>query len=77
MVKVNDLNDQPTPIEDIDLNLNLIEACRETASKGIRGTCTFSTLVIEQEQPVLRGLNLGDSGYMIIRNSESEPYVLF
>jgi len=49
MVKVNDLNDQPTPIEDIDLNLNLIEAVRETASKGIKGTCTFSALVIEQE----------------------------
>ena len=49
MVKVNDLNDQPTPIEDIDLNLNLIEAVRETASNGIKGTCTFSTLVIEQE----------------------------
>ena len=47
---------------------NLIEATKQTKS---RGSCTFTSLHLEQEKAQIRGLNLGDSGFIILRDWES------
>ena len=35
------------------------------------GTSTFVAAMLDQDEPVLYGLNLGDSGYMIVRPMEA------
>ena len=56
---------------EVDLWEMLCESVKNTQAIG---TCTFVMALIDEEDPLLRGLNLGDSGYMILRkNKEGEP----
>ena len=34
------------------------------------GTSTFVSVKLRESEPILDGLNLGDSGYMIVRANE-------
>ena len=45
------------------------ESVAETKATG---TSTFVSALLHEEEALLHGLNLGDSGYMIIRRSASE-----
>ena len=48
----------------INLKELLVESVQQTKSIG---TSTFVAAKIEENEPFLHGLNLGDSGYMLIR----------
>lgn len=50
----------------------LIEGVRRTDATGAQGTTTFVMASIDEERGVLNGLNLGDSGYLIVRPDPSE-----
>ena len=42
------------------------------ATKSI-GTSTFVSALLHEDKPVLSGLNLGDSGYMLLRRINEHP----
>jgi hypothetical protein len=51
----------------IDLTNLLCDAVKKTQSPG---TSTFVLALLDDEDPILRALNFGDSGYMLIRCNE-------
>lgn len=56
----------------MDLWEMLVSCVKET--KAI-GTCTFVLGLLDEEDPHMRILNLGDSGYMLLRREKSsKPY---
>ena len=56
----------------MDLWEMLVSCVSET--KAI-GTCTFVLGLLDEEDPHMRVLNLGDSGYMLLRREDSvKPY---
>ncbi len=56
----------------MDLWEMLVSCVSETKATG---TCTFVLGLLDPEDPHMRVLNLGDSGYMLIRrDSPKEPY---
>ena len=57
---------------EFDLWTVLVEGVQKTQA---RGTSTFVMALLDNEDPILRALNLGDSGYMLLRRPESDkPY---
>ena len=57
---------------EFDLWTVLVEGVQKTQA---RGTSTFVMALLDNEDPILRALNLGDSGYMLLRRQESDkPY---
>ena len=78
-VVVVNLDDKPKERHEINLKELLIESVKDTKSIG---TSTFVTAMIHEHQPLLYGLNLGDSGYMIVRpktdgvSNDNLPYDL-
>lgn len=56
----------------MDLWEMLVSCVRETEATG---TCTFVLGLLDEHDPHMRILNLGDSGYMLVRReSEAKPY---
>ena len=50
----------------------LVSCVKETKATG---TCTFVLGLLDEQDPHMRILNLGDSGYMLVRRKEvSKPY---
>ena len=49
----------------------LVESIKEARA---RGTCTFVLALLDEVDPHLRVLNLGDSGYMLLRRNRSQSY---
>jgi protein phosphatase PTC7 len=59
----------------VDLTDLLCDAVKKTESPG---TSTFVLALLDDEDPYLRGLNFGDSGYLLIRRNElGEPTKVF
>ena len=61
---VTDLNEKAKRPSEIDLKHTLVEAVKETKSTG---TSTFVAIKINENTSEVSGLNLGDSGYMHVR----------
>ena len=59
----------------VDLTDLLCDGVKKTESPG---TSTFVMAMIDEEDPIVRGLNFGDSGYMLIRrDDEGIPQKVF
>jgi protein phosphatase PTC7 len=58
---------------DIDLKKLLIGAVAKTKAMG---TSTFVMAMLEREEAVLKTLNLGDSGFLIVRPKQETPFEL-
>ena len=59
----------------VDLTDLLCDGVKKTESPG---TSTFVMALLDSEDPYLRALNFGDSGYMLIRrNSQGDPEKIF
>ena len=57
---------------EFDLWTVLVEGVQKTQA---RGTSTFVMALLDNEDPILRALNLGDSGYMLLRRQQNDkPY---
>jgi len=63
-VVVESLEDTPKKQSDISLKELLVDSVKDTKSIG---TSTFVAAMVHEQEPLLYGLNLGDSGYMIVR----------
>ena len=51
---------------EVDLTNLLVDGVKKTQSPG---TSTFVMALLDKEDPYLRGLNFGDSGYMLMRRN--------
>lgn len=69
-LKLESLDAKPTPTKDISLKELLVESVKRTKSIG---TSTFVSAMIDHEESVLYGLNLGDSGYLLLRPVTLKP----
>jgi protein phosphatase PTC7 len=66
-LKLESLDQRPQTPSQIDLKDLLILSVKETKSIG---TSTFVAAKLRENEAVLDGLNLGDSGYMLVRAKE-------
>ena len=55
-----------------EINLKELLAKSVNETKSI-GTSTFVSALLHENDPVLSGLNLGDSGYMLLRRLGTTP----
>jgi len=53
----------------MDLRKNLVQATKKVKTKA---SSTFTAVVFDPEEHSLKGINLGDSGFMIIRKVANE-----
>ena len=67
-----DINEQPKKQSEIKLKDILIQSVKETKSMG---TSTFVAAMLHESEMKLYGLNLGDSGYMLIRGREGAEFL--
>ena len=64
---VQSMDQKPKQPSEINLKDILIQSVKETKSTG---TSTFVAVKLREKEPIVDGLNLGDSGYMIVRANE-------
>lgn len=49
----------------------LVDSVKKTQSPG---TSTFVAALLDKEDPYLKGMNFGDSGYMLMRKNEDGKF---
>jgi len=66
----NRAGDAKAAVKELDQRRNLVEACKKTMRKAV-GTSTFVSMAMNKDEPKIEGVNLGDSGYLILRGKKA------
>ena len=52
----------------------LVKAAQQKKTKG---SCNFTAVLVDEEDNMIKGINLGHSGYMIVRKSKTTTKLTF
>ena len=71
---LKELDDQPVQTRDIDMRKMLVQAAKRVKS---RASSTFTAVIYDPDEQTLKGINHGDSGFMLIRKYGHDYHTVF